>query len=98
MEFLDEDERQAAIRAGRSAVGGAAFALVLAVVGTFLGALIHRLVGCVVAGVAVLVAASFLRTLLHEQAHVLGGLRAVGFVASGLAILIALADLAAYLL
>jgi len=88
MTFLDEEERQVAIRVARGAVGRTAVALGLTFAAPLVAVFLGPLFGLAVGVAAIGLAASSVNMLRHPQSSVIGGLRVVGLLIGGGVLLI----------
>jgi hypothetical protein len=81
--FLDEEDRQGAIRVAQRAVVRSAVSLGLTVAAPIVAVVAGPVFGLIAAVVAVGLASTSVLTLRHPQASVIGGLRVLGFVLGG---------------
>jgi deoxyinosine 3'endonuclease (endonuclease V) len=92
--FLDEDDRQGAIRVANRAVVRAALSLGLTVAAPVVAAVMGPVFGLVLVVATVGLAASSVLTLRHPQASVIGALRSLGLVLGGIVLLIGALEVA----
>jgi hypothetical protein len=92
--FLDEEDRQGAVRVATRAVVRAGIALFATVASPLVALMFGPVFGVVFGVAAIGLAASSLNTLRHPQASVVGGLRVLGLVLAGIVILIGVLEVA----